>query len=147
VGDESSGRLVPPLFASTDSAAEIYRTVRDLEAHAEAVDVENGEWRGSDSLGKPIVLRVDGDEVRVEAGVGSSPEVLAEWLRSSPFLKRLRDEDWLRRASLADLVAAFDLEDRAWQEQRPLSRFRRWLARVGKSASHDRASESGRPDR
>jgi hypothetical protein len=51
---------------------------------------------------------------------------LAEWLRSSPFLKSRRDEDWLRRATLPDLVAAYGAEDQAWREQLPQNRLRRW---------------------
>jgi hypothetical protein len=124
---ESSSQLVAPIFASTDPAPAIYRTVRELETYAEAVDVANGEWRGYDAHGKPLLLSVEGKEVRVEPGIGFAPEALAEWLRSSPFLKRQRDGAWLQRASLAELVEAFDLEEKAWQEHRPLSRFRRWL--------------------
>ena len=130
MGAEPRERLTPPIFASSDRAPDIYRTVRELETYAEAIDVENGEWHGFDSVGRPIVLTVEGDGVRVRAGIDPPPMGLADWLRSSDFLKTRRDEDWLRTASLADLVAAFDQEDRTWREQRISARFRRWLTGV-----------------
>ncbi len=105
-------RLVPPLFASTDPEPEIYRSVQEFENYAEAIDVENGEWRGYDAAGTQMAMTVERNTVRVLPGIGSTPETLAGWLRSSVFLKSRRDATWLARASLEELVAAFGLEDR-----------------------------------
>ena len=125
---ESEKRLVPPIFASSDPAPQIFRTITELETYAEAVDVENGEWHGYDAVGTPVVLTVSANTVKAMPGSGLAPQELADWLRSDRFLRSRRDEQWLNHASVADLVAAFDLEEKAWQEQRPLSRFWRWLS-------------------
>jgi hypothetical protein len=123
----SRERIVLPIFASTDAGPEIYRTIEDLEHHAEPIDVENREWEGYDATGKQIAFLVDEDEVRVDLTAESDADRLAEWLRSSPFLKSRRDEDWLRRSTLPDLVAAYGAEDQAWREQLPQNRLRRWV--------------------
>ncbi len=119
--------IVLPIFASTDAGPEIYRTIEDLEHYAEPIDVENGEWVGYDATGKQIAFLVDQDEVRVDLTAQSDPDRLEDWLRSSPFLKSRRDEDWLRRSKLPDLVAAYGAEDQAWREQLPQNRLRRWV--------------------
>ena len=128
----SSSSIVPPIFASSsgDTSPGIYRSVGELESYAEAVDVQNGEWLAYDSVGREIALTVDGDLVRVGAGEYSAPERLAEWLRSSPLLKRRRGEEWLNTAALQDLVIAFDHEGVSWREQLPLTRLRRWLGKL-----------------
>jgi len=119
-----------PIFASTDPGPDIYRSVGELENYAEGIDVQNGEWRGYDAVGKPLALTVEGNAVRVAPGIGSAPDQLADWLRSSPLLTHRRDGGWLRQASLVELVDAFDSEERAWREARPIRRLRRWLTRV-----------------
>jgi hypothetical protein len=65
--------------------------------------------------------------VKVGLGQTTAPDRLAEWLRSSPILKHSRDAAWLKDASLADLVTAFDSEEMSVREHRPLARLKRWF--------------------
>jgi len=82
--------------------------------------------RAYDAAGNRLTLTIEGDVVRIAPSGESSPNELAEWLRSSRLLQK-HDAGWLRGAALPELVAAFDTDENLLREQRPFARFALWL--------------------
>ena len=121
---------VLPIFASTDAGANVYRTLGDFLGDAEPVDIENGEWTAFDAVGYELNLSVEEGLVTIRVASVAEPGRLAEWLRGSLSLLRRSDEQWLRNATLPDLVTAYVEEDDKWRETLVSTRIRRWLSKL-----------------
>ena len=56
---------VPPVFINEHGDLSVFRSVSDATAWIEAIDVQNEEYCGYDSLGRSLNLSTDGFSVRI----------------------------------------------------------------------------------
>jgi hypothetical protein len=103
--------LIPPFLANENGDVTIYRTLDDIAAHVEAVDVRNGAYDFYDSRGQVILASISADRVALATAPQDfvHPERLESVLRR--YFARLprRFSEFSELASgaatLADLVS------------------------------------------
>lgn len=59
------GEPVPPVFIDNRGDVSVFRSVPDAETYIEAIDVQNREYDGFDSLGRLLELSTDGRFVHI----------------------------------------------------------------------------------
>ena len=82
---------VSPVFIDDHGDVSVFRSVSDATTWIEAIDVQNEEYRGYDSLGRSLNLSTDGFSVRISLAerAPSHAESLLTVLRS--FLHAISD--------------------------------------------------------
>lgn len=126
--------MKPPIIVDENGDTAIYENVEDVELHLETIDVANNEYVAYDSEGRLLRLLPTSPRITVESAE-QEPSHADEvhYLLFELLLYFGLPADWLRQASLQDLVERaleykFDPTDNTIEDIRTF--FKRWFSKV-----------------